>query len=274
MIENTKFSGDQGNRQSAELPIFRGVDNRPGLFYFKPSETGLDSNVVVVKRTGYPSQILVGSQASINCMDRAMEILDNVEPDGSHRQINVVVSCHLDPIQHVFELPQKKLFALDLLKRFGIDFLMDKSMYIPPSDAVDDLAVGVYADLKRPLFLSPDYTCYLKLGASLEAISVFWASQLIHEEEHVNQFRNGLPTYSLWSERRAASSEISFIRKMLRTDSFSRTDSAFFNDRIERMLQTTYDYRQGYGFDDHLIAEYFNQSPVGSESTLCTDLVE
>ena len=235
-----------------------------GLYILKPSDANLSADVIVARRPGYPSSFLIGPLAAVRQINEALKIMGQFDYSTKIAQVelNVVISCVINPGTYEYELPSDGLpYSLSLFERLHVGNLKKESMYTP--------GVGISADMLNPIFFSPNYGLYLdKLGYSPQISTIYWASVLSHEWQHVLQIRAGNTASSLWSERVAMTHQNRFLLHMLNNCqlSLSKEDRQLLERYIDDSRTRIFNYRQGRGFHDHI--QYLEQNPEGSESTL------
>lgn len=244
--------------------------NLNGIYVLKPSDSELSPDIIVAKKPGFPRNFIIGTLKTARILDESFGIIHNLYSTSWYRQMNVIFGAILDPYGGEYEMwADGAPYTIDLLCRLGFDNPLKESKYYLPSNP-QKITIGVFPDMKRPLFFLYDYTSLLDYGYRSFTLASYWASILVHEWEHVNQIRQGLTASSLWSERQAMTSQVKFLRQILNSRAFPTQDNEWINIQIEDLLQRIYEYRQGRGFGDHL--GYIENNPLGSESNLDTDL--
>jgi len=109
---------------------------------------------------------------------------------------------------------------------------------------------------RHPLHLAPDLSSLISLGLSDFGLSIYYASIIIHELEHVRQQRAEVPVYSLGSEREADTVQAQFILRALQNFSdLNNHDKEFLLNMLERYAQYCYNYRHYVGYEGHLLLD-------------------
>lgn len=220
------------------------------LYAYAPSDfkqQRLSEEIVVGKTPNSPDQIVVGSYTAVQFISRAFNILDVV---GDHtidfRQMDIICTFRWDDEARKYVWPTDGApYTNNLLTSFGLLNNIKDSAY---SHDLHDY--GVIPDVRRPLFLTPDYsTLIARYGP--EALSIYWASILLHEWQHVLQSRQDLPTLSNWSERHAASSQGKFLLKMLNSGRLNKQSERVIVKNLQHISQAIQGFRHGISDAKH-----------------------
>ncbi len=214
--------------------------------YAPPLETtGLREKVVVAKPTDN-DQIIIGPLEAVATIAQAFNVLDSVFPGGDQRYIDIVVSVRWDDESKTYSTPSDLKEVEKLSSLFGLVDNIKGTVHV---DTLYNVMArdkyGVIPDVRRPLFLCPDYTG-LCPRISTDALVLFTASVLRHEQAHVIMQRQGIsPLTSLWEERQAMSSQAEFLLRMLQSGRFRKETDSYLIANLIKLSREIYQYRNG-----------------------------
>lgn len=228
-----------------------------------PKETAVAGAVVLRLRDG--AQI-IGEPEAAEQVAFAHKLLENMMIHHP-RQMSVVIAPSFVLEADAAE-EHKPWIAEDVLRRFGILEQLRGSDYNP----FDPNVVGVRCDVRQPVHVTYDHAKWQESPQDFPLFLAFtYAAELMHEWAHVKQEREGLPSYSLWSERHAMSEQTRLLYRILNRFSRLKKESVqLLQIHGTYYLQAIHDYVNGRGFSDHLLEDYMQGSPL-KDQTLYRD---
>lgn len=227
-----------------------------GLEYIPPMDDGVSNETIVARSNGNHDQYVVGSKRAVKDILAGFDILDQMGR-GYMRDLSALVLPAYDwqAVCHETVAP----FNHGLLGRFGILDKVKGSMYEPHFSYV-----GVYCDVRNPVHVTDDF--YKNDSCPSTASPVFpiiYASEFVHEWQHVLQCRADLPKYSLWSERHAMTQQALFLKEVLNSNQLvAKGDESYILMWLNWLASSNQQYRNGKCHVGHVEDQFQEGTPL------------
>lgn len=225
------------------------IKTRGKILLWKYTEPN-DFGIFLYKTPGFSNQIIISPEKSAIDIALAFNLLDSL---GLHnvRDMDIINWPNSFEKRIVSEY-----YIKNLTTRFGIDEKIHGTHF---SSAFT--SVGVKPDVKSPLARYIDIYSWPGWESLMNSKigKIIYAGKIIHEWTHVEQYRNGLPVNSLWSERHAMSEESKIILTLLQTDlNLTPSDKKIIAYFLSTRSKKIEDYRNGINWQNHLIGKESN----------------
>lgn len=229
---------------------------------FRSIYTPSDIPGIAVGRLNRTDQYVIGQEEDVRQYGEAFQMLLEMGLTQV-ANISVVIAPSylvvLSPDQEMLDVSEE---THDLYARFGIyDQLKGVQLDTKPAGVNINLnIVGIRPQVRNPVFVGTSYTGYIEPGYE----HLLYASDLLHEERHIHQHQNSLPSYSLWAEQQAMLAQVRFFDQLL-TMNVSPLIAWYLLWHREQDLRRTHDYKNGRNFNDHLDARFLEGTPQHDE---------
>ena len=232
------------------------------VYAYRDSDPNILDTSIVAKPPDFPDQYIVGPQFTVMTIARAFLLLDSLYPSNTFRQMNILVNGKYDFESFEYQGFKKPTFSHELLGRFGIEKTLAGTRYKKHIGVQPNMC----PDVMHPRFLCTDYSSHKEWSPFF--LSVYYASEIVHEWTHVEQTRLSLPTYSTWAERAAMTRQAIFLFDILNSNKLNRQNEKNMLIQLQNLSTRIQNYRNGRGFHDHLNGKKPNHhgSPIKDQT--------